>query len=495
MDSIDAKSRRSTGIVLGVGAITAAILAGWAVRAASPPSFPAEINVTNDPTRRWAELGIAVNPKDPNNIVIATQGMASTRECQAKSTDCQMVPVDLGMGGPRPQPRGQTDRKDFNAIAAFVTFDRGKTWKRVTFPVVPRGHPTIQSAGDPHITAGPDGTFYFSFDSLNWGTVEKALPNAGVSVSKSTDGGRTWSVPILTGVPADGPKIAADLSTGTIYLSASSQLGPRSTGDPSVPVQPKADRWLTSSKDGVNWTKPQGWGGVGRTASAAHGILAAAFRTSARPSIMGGGNDDLCGTAPKSCTIFQTTTDAGASWTRHVLAISNDYAGSPIVAADPTKKGHFALAVPMKGDGGHLMYRTTDAGKTWSGPVTLTEDAGKRHYHSWMAFSRQGVLAIMWRTSQPAAGQERAAGPGEPAQPYNVWAAISRDGGVSFSAPLKVSSADSPAQQAQFSGGDDYSSVAVDGNYVYVAWADWRSKERDNYFRAIPLNAFPNARR
>jgi len=58
-----------------------------------------------------------------------------------------------------------------------------------------------------------------------------------------------------------------------------------------------------------------------------------------------------------------------------------------------------------------------------------------------------------------------------------------------------VSSADSPAPQAGFAGGDDYSGVAVDGDHVYVVWADWRSKERDNYFRAIPLNAFPTARK
>ena len=113
-----------------------------------------------------------------------------------------------------------------------------------------------------------------------------------------------------------------------------------------------------------------------------------------------------------------------------------------------------------------------------------------------MAYLPQGVLALMWRTSQACtAGQTPAPtqGLGGPSLPYNVWAAVSRDGGTTFSAPLKVSSEDSPAAQSQFSGGDDYSSVAVDGDFVYVAWADWRSKERDNYFRAVPISAFPRA--
>ena len=162
----------------------------------------------------------------------------------------------------------------------------------------------------------------------------------------------------------------------------------------------------------------------------------------------------LCGNAPKPCSIFQTTTDSGATWTRHVLSVSNDYTGNPMVAADPTKKDHFALAVPMKGSGGYMLYETRDAGKSWTGPATVTEDAGKRHYHSWMAYSRQGVLALMWRTSQPAPGQTPAPtqGFGGPSLPYNVWAAVSRDGGTTFSAPLKVSSEDSPAAQSPIFG-------------------------------------------
>ena len=461
-----------------------------------PPSPPVpgarDINVTNDVRYRWGELGIAVNPRNPNNIVIATQGLGLTQACLATSPDCRMVPAELTPGILFREPSGRFSRPDFDIITAFTSFDRGRTWKRVNVPTTPRGFPTIRSAGDPHITAGMDGTFYFSFDAMNWGTAERPLPNAGVAVSKSIDGGRTWSIPVLTGTSMDGPKITADLITGTIYEASSGPIGPKATGDPNTPEGKVVDRWLVSSTEGVSWTRPQPMGGTGFSMSAAHGILATAFKTSATSSIVSAANDALCGSAPKPCTIFQTTTDAGASWSRHVIPVPADFVADPtvpMVAADPSRKGHFALAVPMKARGGYLVYRTNDAGATWSGPASVTEDAGKAHFLPWMAYSRQGVLAIMWRTRQTAAGS-----PASAPSPYNVWAAISRDGGTTFSVPLKVSSADSPPSETS-GGGDDYSALSVEGNHVYVGWADWRSKERDNYFRAIHLDEFTPARK
>jgi hypothetical protein len=491
----------AVSILVGMmaGCVAQEQAAGQSDAAGRTAAASVEVNVTHDPSYRWGESHLAVNPQNPNNIVFATVGVGFTKACQ-QGPDCQTVPVDFGVGMSIPQPKGMFTNPDFNRVYAFASFDRGKTWQRHDVPLSPREHPDLTGTGDPNITAGPDGTFYFSFDDNNWGTPQQALPNAGVGVSKSTDGGRTWSVPVLTGTPVDGPKVLADLITGTIYAASSTNLGPRATGDVKTPPGRITDRWLVSSKDGVHWTQPQPSGsGNAVSMSAAHGMLATAFMTTGQRNLFGTPNNELCGSAPAPCTIFETTTDSGATWVRHVLAIPNHYAsrpGQPMVAADPSRKGHFALAIPMERDGGYLVYETRDTGQTWSGPATVTEDATRTHFHGNMAYSRQGVLGMVWRTWQTAPGQaqpppQTMPGMG-PNLPYNVWAALARDGGATFSAPLKVSAADSPAPQSgAFAGsGDDYSGIAVDGDHVYVGWADWRVAERDNFFRALRFDEF-----
>src|SRR5439155_345015 len=76
---------------------------------------------------------------------------------------------------------------------------------------------------------------------------------------------------------------------------------------------------------------------------------------------------------------------------------------------------------------------------------------------------------------------------------YDFWAAISRDGGYSFGAPVRISHAlSAPAPD----GGDDFSHVALDGDYLYAAWADMRTSPtgasgdvRSLYFGRVALGA------
>lgn len=470
-----------------------------------------EIDVAKDPTHSWGESQIAVNPKNPNNIVIATIGMGFTKDCQAHSPDCRIVTAVRGPHERFPEAAGVFNTPNFNVVSAMVSFDRGKTWKRVDVPIVPQDLVDLTTGATPYVTVTADGTFYFCFDVLDWNEPKQALPNGGVALTKSTDGGLTWSEPFLAGTPMDEPKLTSDLSTGSIYEASTGWMGPESTGQRVHVLLLPPIRYIVKWKEGSNLTALTPMDGEGMSMSAARGVLATAFEAPSghpyRP------NGILCGGA-KSCLVFETTETGlpsnknGHSWSPHIIPGAGNAVFSvktqPMVAADPSKAGHFTVAVPLNSKEFDV-YQTHDSGATWTGPVVLTEDNTKTHYHWQMAYSEDGVLGIMWRTAQPPAGESAIAAPpgGKwddpdglpdpgPTQPYNVWAAISRDGGATFSAPFKVSSSDSPAPPSgpMENAGDNYSSIAVSGDHVYVTWADWRPRERTLFFRDIALEQF-----
>ena len=87
------------------------------------------INITNDSNYRWGEPEIAVNPRNPNNIVYAALGEGFTNACQQQAlTDpnspCTLQNTDFG-----PQPNGLMDNMPgFSVIDTWVMFDGGRRW-------------------------------------------------------------------------------------------------------------------------------------------------------------------------------------------------------------------------------------------------------------------------------------------------------------------------------------------------------------------------------
>jgi hypothetical protein len=252
----------------------------------------------------------------------------------------------------------------------------------------------------------------------------------------------------------------------------------------------------------VKWTDPQPLGGdnggshVGAghsPAAAAHGILATLFVA---------GDSSSCrfftqSTSGGACVVFQTSTDAGATWNRHRVPTPASFSAAALsvfVGADPKKKEHFTVALLSESGDQFSVYQTPDSGKTWSDAVKISEDPSKTHFAPFVATSPNGEFGLMWRTYEPDP-QNRTASP--PIMPYSVWAVITKDGGATFSKPLKVSKANSPAPPSDpndsfsFIGDHGPSGMAMDGDGgVYVVWADWSPGERAIFFSAINAEAF-----
>ena len=351
-------SRRWLLLVTTMGiAVPVLSTTGASCGATAPPGQPAgvqptEVNVHETLERRYGEPQVAVNPMNMENIVVVSTDLGYVLGCQepVRQPECDLIPRE-GLG---PSPRGFFTTPGFAVNGVFVSFDGGKAWTKIDVSHLhPAGRPEFDSQGDAMITVGPDGTFYLGWDALNWGMADDYLPNAGIAVSKSIDGGLTWSEPVLTGTPADRPWITVDQSTGTIYEVSgcpACPLGPRSTGDPNSPAGTIGDKWLVTSQDGVNWTEPLRLGGtdgtnefsatIGTMILAANGVVATTFRST---------NAAACaffvgGTAP--CTVFQTSTDGGATWSRHRMPVPFMGADRLMVAADPTTPGHYTGGCP-----------------------------------------------------------------------------------------------------------------------------------------------------
>ena len=222
------------------------------------------------------------------------------------------------------------------------------------------------------MAAGPDESFYLSFDDLNWNTPSVALPTCGIGVDKSTDGGTTWTGTTLSGTACDGPKIVADLSDGRIYEASSGSLGSRSTLNPSDPlVFPDSpnDRYVSSTTDGATWTTPHGMGGLdtsvspaayrsggGGQMSAANGTIAVAFRSTSTFAC-----SFFVGTS-SPCLVFQSSTDAGATWTRHAVTnAATTILSAVMTAADPSTPGHYTVG-GLNSSNQFVTYQTTDSG-------------------------------------------------------------------------------------------------------------------------------------
>jgi hypothetical protein len=495
-----------TGAALGLPLLAStATTAGAAPPGGLPPGLqPSVVNVTDNPTFIYGEPEIAVNPKNPNNLVYVATALEDTPNCQVNTANpnhnlCQNTLTSFG-----PQPTGLVeDVPGFSPNAIYTSFDGGKTWKDIPVPVFtsPFAGAGFLYGGDPGITATPDGAFYLSEDVINFQATGFILKDGGVAVSKSTDGGRTWSTPVLTGTAGDRPFITSDASTGTVYEeSGELTLGAGSTANPNAPNMGLPGRYLVASTDGEHWATPVctpdstspdgtsctgflGTGIGGPFISAANGVFATG----------GGITGATCGTQPK-CELFQTTTDAGLTWSQHVIPNSPDSSDGPLVAADPASPGHFSVGYLNAANTKLIVWQTHDYGNTWSGPTVLSNDPTftKVLWKPWMAYSSDGTLGLMWRTWEGAAGSS----------PYSVSAAISSNGGATFSAPLEVSDGDSaaPANPVGLyvlpTFADDFSFITLNKDNVYVAWADWRQTdsqgfpERQGFLSTIKLQAF-----
>lgn len=163
------------------------------------------------------------------------------------------------------------------------------------------------------------------------------------------------------------------------------------------------------------------------------------------------------------------------------FSLSNiSYTRGYSIAADPSRANNAVIVWidERYGDSDVLMKRTTDGGQTWSLPIRINDDAvgnGVGQDLVWVQFSSTGKLAIAWR-------DRRLNGPGI-SVPFDMYSAISQNGGTSFEANKRLSSSSSPFITLGCC--NSFIGVAVTDASLIVVWGDYRSNDWEIYVQKL----------
>jgi len=398
------------------------------------------------------EPSLAVDPRDPSHVVAAWMHFVRVSPLQV---DAQTRASTDGGATWGPIVTLPHQKPDFHVADVSLAFDRGGA-AHLTY---------IDFAGDSSMVGG-----------ITAGVVVHARATSLAPLA--------WTAPVTvrdlvetTDVAIDRPWIAVDTSggarDGTIYIATrSAEATPAGIA--------RHEHMKLSTDNGATWSPdilvaadpfPDLRSPFGQAVVDASGALYVVYGAGAGPG---------CGLA---CLVAARSTDGGATFTRTLVARlvppqQGAYEFRNAVAAGPA--GHVAVAwIDGRNDAADILVAHTVDGVTWPAAVRANDDTlgnGVGQDEPWLGYAPSGQLAIAWR-------DRRASGPGPFTTPYEIYDAISGDGGATFSANHRLSDAVSPSPDLE-SGNDFIGVVATDGA-THAVWADRRTGRFAIFYGAV----------
>ena len=442
--------------------VTALVLAAPALQSAGATAEPPRVlvsQVSTDPEVSAGEAWVTTNPRNPSQVIVIWLGTTGdiTRPEAFLSSYC-------GVGR---------------------STDGGRTWQRSKLPLTtttgagaaPEAQPAgrmFPVCGDPMTGVGPDGTLYGAAVQLGSTSFTQSVT--------SFDFGAHWSAPVqVFGVQQTQAATVANLgSAKTIAIGEGRgfMAVDAVTGEISMHSQEDGaaeGRWLSVSSDrGATWSVPRPLDpdvqskSAGALSAAAGTIAVAYVVDPTSPTYLSSTHPAVtCATA---CTVFETTTDRGVTWARHVMSHGGGTGAGigpghvSLVAADPIHRGRFAVLL-WSTDGRSLqLWRTDNRGVSWRMTKLATATEGDTLAMPGMAYSPTGTLGVVWRR-QHSAG------------PTDVLARVSPDGGTSFSAPVTLAK-DIPPDTQVTPGDDCACNLHLDTHTLAATWTATVSRQR-----------------
>ncbi len=447
---------------------------------AAASAGPTNVRVSHDPFLAHSEPMVAVNPRNPLNLVGGSKFF----------TDPRNYAFDIG---------------------TYASHDGGCTWH--DGGVLP-GFPAAQTTSDVTIAFDRHNTAYAAVLNTDLGK------QSGISVARSTDGGDTFGPPVsvyndTTGQAfSDKPWMAIDTTggkyDGSIYVAWSYDPNAPPCGDGGSVACDQELAFARSTDGGQTFSKVQFIEGSApfctypargrsQTSRKCDGVLGAT------PAILPDGTLAIAygyfgqSTAEPTKLLVVTSRDGGATWANPVLiATANDAPFSfppadfrnttlPAFAADPTTGQLYIAWTEEHNKVANIVLATsTDAGKAWSVPRMVNDDpvvAGTIHIQPQLAVAPNGVVSVSFFDSRVSHSPHL----------LDVYLAQSVDHGQTFAPNVRVTTAtwdtnvDEPKDQQGGNGFiGDYQGLAATNDFVYPFWNDTRTGAQEIFTAAIP---------
>lgn len=359
-------------VCLGILVAVSLVVVNFAAFAQSPAPSNNIVRITEEGARGTAEVSIAINPSNSNNLVAAS--------------------FQSGLpGGVR------------ISNVTYHSTDGGKTWK-----TVPTNNPKRLVQGDDAVTFDSQGRVYHSFISFDGIRVQKPTRAANaIVVAASSDGGQTWgeNVPVVehtnTVLPfEDKPWLVTDNVEGSrhkdnLYI-AWTRFDEYGTNRADCHTHIFFSR---STDGGMSFLPPF-------PISNSYGDCVDSDNTleGAVPAVGVNGEVFVVWSGPKGL-YFDKSTDGGMNfsddkiiqttpggWDINVPGISR-HNGMPVTKVDISKGPHRGSIYvnwidERNGDTDVFVMSSRDGGATWGQPTRVNDDQvknGKAQFFTWMA--------------------------------------------------------------------------------------------------------------
>lgn len=474
---------RTALVALSVLTLLVAGLAGGVAAQEGPVVENArQVTADPDPTRTFPLPQIAVHPDNPQTAAIAV--------AEARTGGCSL----------------------------HVTTDGGRSWRAAIGSMQPEGTDFCVGTNPGSyldIAFASDGTLYVAFFAAS---TEERPEGGELGVLLRTDNlGATHELSVFaerhpwTYEPDDGPAEEGWMSIRNPRVA----VHPTDPDLVYVTTQRRGSGTSANFREADNRTHVVVSGDGGRSWSEPTDLtdLVEAHlgedwvRTGAGPVAVGpDGTAYVIVNGEDTFFLFRST-DRGESWDLTEIGEGSAGAGGVSVFGLDAERGHLYLVWhERRGEGdfppSHVyLFRSTDLGETWGEAVNLTADgapAGFNQYHPGMSVAPDGRVDVAWYDYRNDPGvqpdsPEDSMGTMQTERYWDVYTISSRDGGETWSEPLRATDRSVDAERGvTFSHHDVIGSIGMASTEqtTLFAWGDTRAGDdvtnaEDVYFTQV----------